>query len=126
MLNIPVNNFSVMLGRSHRFLGITSTFRGVNVFAQGHNIAEVGIEPLTSPSGVRDSTTRPKRSRSGNRVSIQNKIYMTDVNIFKRKKNTKMNRYIRKLREVTIWQREALNCILKNISYRNGPKFSDR
>ena len=26
MLNIPVNNFSVMLGWSHRFLGITSTF----------------------------------------------------------------------------------------------------
>ena len=29
--NVPVNNFSVMLGRSHHFLGITSTFRGVNV-----------------------------------------------------------------------------------------------
>ena len=28
MLNIPVNNFSIMLGRSHRFLGITSTFGG--------------------------------------------------------------------------------------------------
>ena len=26
MLNVPVNNFSVMLGRSHRFLGITSAF----------------------------------------------------------------------------------------------------
>ena len=26
MLNVPVNNSSVMLGRSHRFLGITSTF----------------------------------------------------------------------------------------------------
>ena len=26
MLNVTVNNFSVMLGRSHRFLGITSTF----------------------------------------------------------------------------------------------------
>ena len=26
-LNVPVNNFSVMSGRSHRFLGITSTFR---------------------------------------------------------------------------------------------------
>ena len=25
-LNVPVNNFSVMLGRSPRFLGITSTF----------------------------------------------------------------------------------------------------
>ena len=29
-LNVPVNNFSVMLGRSHHFLGITSTFQGVN------------------------------------------------------------------------------------------------
>ena len=26
-LNVPVNNFSVMSGWSHRFLGITSTFR---------------------------------------------------------------------------------------------------
>ena len=26
ILNVPVNNFSFMLGRSHRFLGITSTF----------------------------------------------------------------------------------------------------
>ena len=25
ILSVPVNNFSVMLGRSHRFLGITST-----------------------------------------------------------------------------------------------------
>ena len=28
MLNVPVNNFSVMLGLSHIFLGITSTFGG--------------------------------------------------------------------------------------------------
>ena len=26
MLKVPVNNFSIMLGRSHRFLSITSTF----------------------------------------------------------------------------------------------------
>ena len=31
MLNVPVNNFSAMSGRSHRFMGITSIFRGVNV-----------------------------------------------------------------------------------------------
>ena len=30
-LYVPVNNFSVMSGRSHRFLGITSTFWEVNV-----------------------------------------------------------------------------------------------
>ena len=28
MLNLPVNNFSVMSERSHHFLGITSTFSG--------------------------------------------------------------------------------------------------
>ena len=27
LLNVPVNNFSVMSERSHRVLGITSTFR---------------------------------------------------------------------------------------------------
>ena len=26
ILKVTVNNFSIMLGRSHRFLGITSTF----------------------------------------------------------------------------------------------------
>ena len=62
MLNVPVNNFSVMSGRSHRFLDIISIFRGVNVLAQGHNTAEVGKEPPTSRSGVRDSTTMTPRS----------------------------------------------------------------
>ena len=28
MLNVPVNNFSVMLGRNHRFLGINIFFGG--------------------------------------------------------------------------------------------------
>ena len=31
ILNVPVNNFSVMSGRSHLFPAITITFRGVNV-----------------------------------------------------------------------------------------------
>ena len=31
VVNVPVNNFSVMLRRSHLFLSITSTFGGVNV-----------------------------------------------------------------------------------------------
>ena len=30
-LNVPVNNFLVMSGQSHRFLGINSTFLGVSV-----------------------------------------------------------------------------------------------
>ena len=54
MFNVPVNNFSVLLGLSHRFLGITSTFRESKCFfAQGHNAAEVGFEPTTSRFGVR-------------------------------------------------------------------------
>ena len=68
----PGKHFSVMLGRSHRFLGITSTFvlflfvfccccfcfcfcfvfflgGGGNMLAQGHNTAiRVGLEPPTS------------------------------------------------------------------------------
>ena len=46
MLNIPVNNFLVMSGQSHHFLGITSTFRGVNV-----SLLKDGV-----------STTRPPHS----------------------------------------------------------------
>ena len=64
-------NVSVMLGRSHRFLGITSTLGGggggggrvVNMscthnlgvnMSQGHNTAtRMGLEPPTSGSGVR-------------------------------------------------------------------------
>ena len=46
MLNVPVNNFSVMLGRSHRFLGITSTFWGLICLAQRHNTAtRVALDP---------------------------------------------------------------------------------
>ena len=74
MLNVPVNNFSVMLGRSHRYLCITSTFffffflgwGGLICLAQGHNTAtRVGLEPLTSGFGVRgvnhQATAPPKR-----------------------------------------------------------------
>ena len=50
--NVPVNNFSVMSGWSHHFLGIYQYFRGVTCLAQGDNMAEVGFEPPTSPSEV--------------------------------------------------------------------------
>ena len=41
-LYVPVNNFSVMSGRSHRFLGITSTFWGgeVNVSCSRNSLRE--------------------------------------------------------------------------------------
>ena len=61
ILNVPVNNFSLMLGRSHRFLGITSTFWRMKCLAQGHNkVTRVRIEPPTSRSGIR----RPKHQAS--------------------------------------------------------------
>ena len=41
---------------------INQYFRGVKCLAQGHNTAAVGLEPPTSRSGVRDSTTEPPRS----------------------------------------------------------------
>ena len=67
-LNIPVNNFSVMSGRSHRFLGtvINQYFRGEKCLAQRHNMAAVGFEPPTSRSRVRHSTTEPPRSPVSN------------------------------------------------------------
>ena len=41
---------------------INQYFRGVKCLAQGHNTAAVGLEPRTSRSGVRHSTTEPLRS----------------------------------------------------------------
>ena len=41
---------------------INQYFRGEKCLAQGHNTAAVGIEPPTSRSGVRHSTTEPPRS----------------------------------------------------------------
>ena len=38
---------------------INQYFRWVKCLAQGHNTAAVGLEPLTSRSGVRHSTTEP-------------------------------------------------------------------
>ena len=63
-LNVPVNNFSVMSGRSYNFLGITSTFRGVNVSCSRTQHGGGRSRTPTSRSGVRGSTTRPLRSLS--------------------------------------------------------------
>ena len=45
----------ILLGRSHRFLCITSTFWGVNVpcSRKQYGLTRVGLEPPTSGSGVR-------------------------------------------------------------------------
>ena len=49
---------------------INQYFRGVKCLAQGHNTAEVGLEPRTSRSGVRHSTTEPPRSPTVKRISL--------------------------------------------------------
>ena len=50
---------------------INQYFRGVKCLAQGHNTAAVGLEPRTSRSGVRHSTTEPPRSPRSAWASIQ-------------------------------------------------------
>ena len=62
MLNVPVNNFSVMLGRSHRFLGITSTFWGKYVLLKDTTRRpEWGSNPRPLDSESEVLTTRPPR-----------------------------------------------------------------
>ena len=52
---------------------INQYFRGVKCLAQGHNTAAVGLEPRTSRSGVRHSTTEPPRSPHDktNKISVR-------------------------------------------------------
>ena len=59
ILNVPVNNFSVML-----VLGITSTFWGVNVPCSRtqHGLTRVGLEPRPLDPESEALTTRPPRS----------------------------------------------------------------
>ena len=62
ILNVPVNNFSVMSGWV--FLGWTSTKQGLMCLAQGHKaVPSVRLEPATPRSWVKHSTTEPLRSK---------------------------------------------------------------
>ena len=60
---------------------INQYFRGVKCLAQGHNTAEVGLEPRTSRSGVRHSTTEPPRSPLGFYGELGKAIIMATNNI---------------------------------------------
>ena len=51
MLNIPVNNVSVMLGRSHRFLGITVRFFFLFFFLGGGVNMSCARTQHADPSG---------------------------------------------------------------------------
>ena len=60
LFNIPVNNFTVMSGRSNRFLSIISTFWEVNVSCSRTQHGDPSVDRTpTSHSGYRRSTTRP-------------------------------------------------------------------
>ena len=59
---------------------INQYFRGVKCLAQGHNTAAVGLEPRTSRSGVRHSTTEPPRSPIWNVILVWNCVSYTQVN----------------------------------------------
>ena len=60
ILNVPVNNFTVMLGQGHRFLGITSTFGEYICLAKGHNIVtRVRSDTRTLASEADALTTSP-------------------------------------------------------------------
>ena len=60
---------------------INQYFRGVKCLAQGHNTAAVGLEPRTSRSGVRHSTTEPPRSPCRSN-GISGKVYAHVSNCF--------------------------------------------
>ena len=58
--NVPVNNFSVMSGQSHRFLSFNQYSGELMCLAQGHNtVLLVQNEPMKSRFGVGCSTTLP-------------------------------------------------------------------
>ena len=62
---------------------INQYFRGVKCLAQGHNTAAVGLEPRTSRSGVRHSTTEPPRSplEKGKTMYFSGTIVVYDVKV---------------------------------------------
>ena len=60
MLNIPVNNFSDMLGRSHCFVGITNIFFGKYVLLKDRTQRpEWGLNPQPLDPQSKVLTTRP-------------------------------------------------------------------
>ena len=70
MLNVPVNNFSVMLGGGHRFLGITSTLGGKYVLLKGTTRRpEWGSNRRLLDPGSEVLTTRPPRPHNYQGVS---------------------------------------------------------
>ena len=65
LFNVPVKIFTVMSGRSNRFLGIISTFWRVNVSCSKTQHGDLSEDRTpTSHSGFRHSTTNPPHCQS--------------------------------------------------------------
>ena len=56
---------------------INQYFRGVKCLAQGRKTAAVGLEPRTSRSGVRHSTTEPPRSPLS--IAVKNRLPLREI-----------------------------------------------
>ena len=90
---------------------INQYFRGVKCLAQGHNTAAVGLEPRTSRSGVRHSTTEPPRSPPFG-LLVWN-FYCKSLPLFRWK-------------ILGQWAENWVGLETLNLKYCNDPKFSDR
>ena len=117
---VPVNNFSVMLRRSHFFLGIISTLGRWKCLSQGHYTAVVGFELGASRSRVRRSTTEPPRLHMPKYTSLFTTIIGETVWLahqFPRKDS--FNFHIRKwpLAKVKKWPRPSILTILHYFSW---------
>ena len=71
--NVPVNNFSVMLGRNHRFLSITSIFWEVNVSCSRTQHGDL------SEDQTPDLSLQSPTSRNNNKNPKINRIYQFSI-----------------------------------------------
>ena len=77
-VNVPVINFVVILGRSHRFLGITSTFWGI-LLKDTTRRAEWGSNPRPPDPGFEVLTIRPPRQRFTQMAESANGCNKTEI-----------------------------------------------
>ena len=104
---------------------INQYFRGVKCLAQGHNTAAVGLEPRTSRSGVRHSTTEPPRSppkkkKKKKKKKSKESINNASINVFPQSGvggNTLGIRLPKQSLPSEIWQTTlAQGCFIEKIS----------
>ena len=118
--NVQFNNFSDVSGQSHRFLGIYQSFGNLKVSCSRTLYGGRGVEPWTSRSGVRSSTTespRPPRSQCiSDKGTIKAIIIRKTMYIYNEKhksflNNIKTIQHIHLMRHV---MRKPAFCICEN------------